>query len=281
MKLFEAKQYDYSDAGEVKPVLYDETFFKELLKECDKVEIQSTHDGEVVGYAENLYFKDGWLHGDIPVELKGKGLSPRFDVYLLDKGDYNLARDGTFTHIALADNPRNQIFYNEKGNDSMGENDDLNKVLSKRIRELEREVVTKDNQLESNKKKLEAYDELEKEVKELRKSNSEYEAKLETNQNKANKWDEYVTNKRTELIDEIAGDDSTMKETIKDWEFDKLKFLNEHKNISTDPKGVGNAGGQDLNEPPKPTEKEVKENKAKEFVEFYEKEFGKKPSFLE
>lgn len=280
MKLFEAKTYDYKDMGKNKPVLYDETFFKELLKDCTSVEIQSVHDGKVIGYAENLYFEDGWLCGDVPVDIEGKGLSPRFDVYLLDKGDYDLARDGKFRHIALTDNPRNQILYNEKGNDKMTDNNtELANVLANRVKELERELAVTNNKLESNKKKMESYEELEKEVKQLRKTNSEYETQMETNKDKANKWDEYVNTERTELIDDIAGDDSTMKETIKDWDYDKLKFLQEHKNISTERKGIGN-GENDINEPPKPSEEEEKEQKAQEFLDFYEKEFGKKPSFI-
>ena len=287
MKLFEAKDYDYSDYGRVKPIRYTEDFLKEIAENNDEVCIVSGHTGEKIGMVTDIGFVDGWLVGNVPsnVQETGKGLSPLFDSFLLDGGDVDVADGGELKHFALVDNPRSQLLFNEKGTgDKMSDNKDLNDVLASRVKELERELAVANNQLESNKKKMEEYNELVKEVKELRKANSEYESQLESNKNKATKWDEYVTNQKESLVDEIAGDDSTMKDKIKDWDIDKLNFLKEHKNISTDPKGVGNGdttGTGELNEPPKPTDTEIKEQKTKDFLEFYEDEFGKKPSFLD
>lgn len=267
MKLFEAREYDYSDRGEQKPILYDETFFNDLLKECDKVEIQSTHDGDVIGYAENLYFEDGWLHGDIPVDLNGKGLSPRFDVYLLDKGDYKVARDGSFEHIALTDNPRSHILYNEiKGTDNMGESTDINEVLSNRVKELERELAVANNQLESYKKKLENYNELEKQVKELTKANSEFESQIASSKEKVAKWDEYVDTTRNSLIDELAEGNEAMKEEFKSWNIDQLRFLKENKPVTTEPQGVGNGISEGLNEGSNDDNKEAERTERLETV---------------
>ena len=48
-----------------------------------------------------------------------------------------------------------------------------------------------------------------------------------------------------------------MKERIKDWDMDKLEFLLEHKNVSTDAKGIGTGDNGDvgeLNDDPNPND---------------------------
>lgn len=248
MKLFEAKDYDYSDYGRKKPVRYSEEFLKELSNTTESVDIVNGHTGEKIGEVTDIDFVDGWLVGNVPSDIQktGKGLSPLFDAFLLDGDDVDLAKEGEIKHFALVNNPRSQLLFNEKGTgDKMSDNKGVEEILSNRVKELERELAIANNQLESNKKKMEEHNELVKEVKNLRKTNSEYEAQIELNKDKVNKWDEYETSKRTSLVDEIAGDDSTMKETIKDWDIDKLNFLLEHKNVSTDPKGVGNGNNEE------------------------------------
>ena len=259
MKLFEARDYDYSDYGRTKPVRYTEEFLRELAMNTNEVSIVNGHTGEEIGKVTDIGFKDGWMVGNVPssIQQTGKGLSPLFDAMLLDGDDVDLAQEGELKHFALVDNPRSQLLFNEKGTGNMSENNSVNEILSNRVKELERELAVANNQLESNKKKMEEHNELLKEVKELRKSNSDYEAQIEVNKDKANKWDEYETNKKASLVDEIAGDDSTMKENIKDWDIDKLEFLLSHKNITTDPKGVGNGNNEEGDvghvEDPKPT----------------------------
>ena len=282
MKLFEAKDYVYEDANLDKPVRYTEEFLKEIAEKYPNCVLQSVHDGQGVGVINNIHFKDGWLMGDLPSDIKldGKGLSPLFQPYLLDKGDYYEAVDGELKHIAIADNPRNQLLYNEiKKGEKMS--DDVTEMLTNRVQQLEREVAVKDNQLESNKKKLEEYEELKKEVKSLKEANSNYESKIEANSDKANKWDEYITSKKASLIDEVAGDDSTMKEKIKDWSIDQLNFLKEHKNITTEPKGIGNGNAEGLGEVESAEEiEEASKPSAEKFLELYHDKFGEAPTFI-
>ena len=250
MKLFEAKDYEYKESNIPKPVRYTDEFMKDIAEKYSNCVLQYEHDKKGIGVVNNIHFEDGWLMGDLPsdVELHGEGLSPLFTAQLLDKGDYYEAYDGELRHIAITDKPRNQILYNEikKGDNKMS--DDIIEMLPNRVQQLEREVAVKDNQLESNKKKLEEFDELKKEIKTLRDSNSEYESQIEANTDKANKWDEYVNTTKASLVDEIAGEDSTMKEKIKDWSIDQLNFLKDHKNITTEPRGVGNGNAEGLNE---------------------------------
>ena len=272
MKLFEAKSYDYSDYGKDKPVVYDEEFFNQLLSNVNEVEIVNGHDGNRIGVMTNLEFKDGWLNGEKPAYMitGEQGFSPKFNAYLLDKGDYYLARDGELEHIALVDNPRSQLFNEKKkGTDSMSEKNDINDVLSARVKELERELAIANNQLESQKKKMENYKELETEVKDLRKVKVDFESQIEESKSKALKWDEYESNKKASLVDEIAGDDSTMREQIKDWDIDKLNFLLEHKDISKEPRGVGNGEESVANqtEPPM-SESQKEEEQIKQDLEF-------------
>lgn len=260
MKLFEAKDYDYTDYGRIKPVRYTEEFLQELANKTNEVNIVNGHTGEEIGKVTDIGFVDGWLVGNVPsnIQKAGKGLSPLFDAYILDGDDVDLAQDGVLKHFALVDNPRSQLLFNEKGTgDKMSDNKGVEEILSNRVKELERELAVANNQLESNKKKMEEHNELVKEVNELRKTNSEYESQLESNKDKATKWDEYVTEKKATLVDEIAGEDSTMKERIKDWDMDKLEFLLEHKNVSTDAKGIGTGDNGDvgeLNDDPKPND---------------------------
>lgn len=276
MKLFEAKDYDYSDYGRVRPVRYTAEFLRELAMNTDEVKIVNGHTGEEIGKVTDIGFRDGWLVGNVPSNIKetGRGLSPLFDAYLLEGNDIDLAQDGEIKHFALVDNPKSQLLFNEqKGTgDKMTENKGIEEILTNRIKELERELAVANNQLESNKKKLEQYNELEKEVKDLRKANSEYETQIESNKDKANKWDEYVTDKKASLVDEIAGEDSTMREEIKDWDIDKLNFLLEHKNVSTDPKGVGNGEEEGVGEvePPKPNPQQKQQEMLNEVDSMFE-----------
>ena len=91
-ELFEFGSYDYSDLDErlTKPVEWTEDDLK-LIAENYRggIPLTSEHDNIYVGIGNNIEYEEGKLFLEIPDELdmEGKGLSPKVDVLLKDKGD--------------------------------------------------------------------------------------------------------------------------------------------------------------------------------------------------
>lgn len=91
-ELFEVGSYDYSDLDErlTKPVEWTEDDLK-LIAENYRggILLTSEHDNIYVGIGNNIEYEEGKLFLEIPDELdmEGKGLSPKVDVLLKDKGD--------------------------------------------------------------------------------------------------------------------------------------------------------------------------------------------------
>ena len=91
-ELFEVWSYDYSDLDErlTKPVEWTEDDLK-LIAENYRggIPLTSEHDNIYVGIGNNIEYEEGKLFLEIPDELdmEGKGLSPKVDVLLKDKGD--------------------------------------------------------------------------------------------------------------------------------------------------------------------------------------------------
>ena len=91
-ELFEVGSYDYSDLDErlTKPVEWTEDDLK-LIAENYRggIPLTSEHDNIYVGIGNNIEYEEGKLFLEIPDELdmEGKGLSPKVDVLLKDKGD--------------------------------------------------------------------------------------------------------------------------------------------------------------------------------------------------
>ena len=91
-ELFEVGSYDYSDLDErlTKPVRWTEEDLK-LIAENYRggIPLTSEHDNIYVGIGNNISYEEGKLFIEVPDELdmEGKGLSPKVDVLLKDKGD--------------------------------------------------------------------------------------------------------------------------------------------------------------------------------------------------
>ena len=91
-ELFEVGSYDYSDLDErlTKPVRWTEEDLKQIAENYrGGIPLTSEHDNIYVGIGNNISYEEGKLFIEIPDELdmKGKGLSPKVDVLLKDKGD--------------------------------------------------------------------------------------------------------------------------------------------------------------------------------------------------
>ena len=91
-ELFEVGSYDYSDLDDrlTKHVEWTEDDLK-LIAENYRggIPLTEEHDRVYIGIGNNIVYEDGKLFIDVPDELdmEGKGLSPKVDVLLKDKGD--------------------------------------------------------------------------------------------------------------------------------------------------------------------------------------------------
>ena len=91
-ELFEVGSYDYSDLDDRlnKPVEWTEDDLK-LIAENYRggIPLTEEHERVYIGIGNNICYEDGKLFIDVPDELdmEGKGLSPKVDVLLKDKGD--------------------------------------------------------------------------------------------------------------------------------------------------------------------------------------------------
>lgn len=255
MQLFKIGEYDYSDLPEVNRKLkYTEDFFKHLVKYTQEADLVTKHDGgAVLGSVTNLKVVDGWLCGDIPddVNLKDKGLSPSFDYVSYD--NKGVIHGGYLEHICLTDTPRNGRLLNsiclynsnDKNNSNNNEGDSMGETgeyFQNRVKELEREravlqnkvdVLSNDN--DSLKEKIAEYKKIEKEYEE----NKE---KYEKSQANAEQWVKYETEQKGRIVKELAKDDKDYEEFLNKQSLSDLQTLRK-KNV-TNPRGVGNAGGQ-------------------------------------
>ena len=91
-ELFEVGSYDYSDLDDRlnKPVEWTEDDLK-LIAENYRggIPLTEEHERVYIGIGNNICYENGKLFIDVPDELdmEGKGLSPKVDVLLKDKGD--------------------------------------------------------------------------------------------------------------------------------------------------------------------------------------------------
>lgn len=253
MKLFKIGEYDYSDLPDVNRKLkYTEDFFKHLVKYTQKVDLVTKHDdGAVLGSVTNLKVVDGWLCGDVPedVNLSDKGLSPSFD-YVSYDGD-GVIHGGYLEHICLTDTPRNGrllnsiCLYNSKDKSNINNNEVgsmSEEYFQNRVKELERERAVLQNKHDVLKKDNDSLKEKIKDYKKLEKEYVENKEKYEESLANAEQWVKYETEQKGRIVKELAKDDKDYEEFLKKQSLADLQTLRK-KNV-TNPRGVGNAGGQ-------------------------------------
>lgn len=242
-KIFETGLYDYTDdvsMGLDKPVLYTPQFFEEMLKEIENVPLDMGHKGDAVGVLQDIHFKDNSVYCTVDTEQDFKGISPVWTFDTIDRGTYLEAVNGEFVRAGITDTPRTHITYNSnKGNE--GEkmvSEEAFEQMTKQNRKLERELASKDNIINANKEKLEKYDELEKKVKELTSERDKANSELEKVKPLADKYANYEKSVKTQLLDDIAGDDDAFRDELKDLSIDKLKLWKEKRTVNEEPTGI-------------------------------------------
>ena len=118
-ELFEVGSYDYSDLDERldKPVEWTEDDLK-LIAENYRggIPLTAEHDKIYVGIGNNIEYENGKLFLEVPDELdmEGKGLSPKVDVLLKDKGDSFGIDTMSLIDVGVTKNPRKITLLNSE-----------------------------------------------------------------------------------------------------------------------------------------------------------------------
>ena len=118
-ELFEVGSYDYSDLDDRldKPVIWNEDDLK-LIAENYRggIPLTSEHDNICVGIGNNIEYEEGKLFIEIPDErdMEGKGLSPKVDVLLKDKGDSFGIDTMSLIDVGVTRNPRKITLLNSE-----------------------------------------------------------------------------------------------------------------------------------------------------------------------
>ena len=118
-ELFEVGSYDYSDLDDRldKPVEWTEDDLK-LIAENYRggIPLTSEHDNIYVGIGNNIEYEKGKLFIEVPDELdmEGKGLSPKVDVLLKDKGDSFGIDTMSLIDVGVTKNPRKITLLNSE-----------------------------------------------------------------------------------------------------------------------------------------------------------------------
>ena len=245
-ELFEVGSYDYSDLDDRldKPVEWTAEDLK-LIAENYRggIPLTSEHENIYVGIGNNIEYEEGKLFIEVPDELdmEGKGLSPKVDVLLKDKGDSFGIDTMSLIDVGVTKNPRKITLLNseitgETGNPEgapqgqprpapskdanvatsllleklQGKDAEIGK-LQDEINNLKEESKKYDDikkAIEENKEFIDSKDDILKELSELRKAENErkikeYEAKYNFNYNE-NAQDK-------EIIDKLLSGDVDME----------------------------------------------------------------------
>ena len=245
-ELFEVGSYDYSDLDDRldKPVEWTADDLKSIAENYrGGIPLTSEHDNIYVGIGNNIEYEEGKLFIEVPDELdmEGKGLSPKVDVLLKDKGDSFGIDTMSLIDVGVTKHPRkirllNSEITGETGNPEpspqpqpqptpsketnvatsllleklQGKDAEIGK-LQEEINNLKEESKKYDEikkAIEENKEFIDSKDEILKELSELRKAENErkikeYEAKYNFNYNE-NAQDK-------EIIDKLLSGDVDME----------------------------------------------------------------------
>ena len=183
-ELFEVGTYDYSDLDErlTKPVIWTEEDLKMIAENYrGGIPLTSEHDNIYVGIGNNIEFEEGKLFIEIPDELdmKGKGLSPKVDVLLKDKGDSFGIDTMSLIDVGVTKHPRKIRLLNSEIAGEAGEtgnpepvaqpSEDTNvatSLLLEKLQGKDAEIGKLQDEINSLKKESKKYDKIKKSIEE-------------------------------------------------------------------------------------------------------------------
>lgn len=244
INIFKTGLFDYSDIGIEKPVKFTLDDLKEIASRNAYSEVTVEHTDEVLTTISNFIVDGGFLKTDKPndIDLKGKGLSPLFEIdTLIDCGEYYKPQGIKMPKIGLTDKPRTQILYNSVSNGEdkrvMTDDTELRKAL-KRNEELQQEIGVYKSQIDQLKRSNKNYKKEIDNFKESDSSLSELKEENEALKKKASALDDYLAGEKAELIHELAGDNETLAKEYEDIPVEHLRVFKKNRNVSTTPRGI-------------------------------------------
>lgn len=223
INIFKAGDISYPEKLN-KPVRYDSKFLKDIASKTVSIKITNEHSNEVIGVLENFIYENGYLKANEPdgIELKGMGFSPVFDCDLVDMGDYYQPKSGIMSEIGFTKNPRSNILYNSIVGDNVSESLE---IVIKEKEELQKRIGVLENENRSYKNLLKQKDD---EIDKVKQSYSDMDGRLselEKLQEKADLYDEMQKSIKEDLIEEMCGDNDTLKEVYANIDMKTLQAI--------------------------------------------------------
>ena len=266
----------------MKPVVYTESFLKEIASNTVGSSLELTHGNktnDVIGHVNSFDFINGELVAEVNTNesLENMGFSPEFSANFIDKGNCYEAIDGKLEKTILTDSPRSHILCNSVEGGSNMVNEELINTLNGQIKDLNKQLAQKEATIEANKKKLQAYDELAEKVEKLEEENNSYKAQIDGLKPKAEAFAKIEDDMKADALTRAFGDDEEAKKKFENLPLDQIEGLAEYRENHKPANGVGANNMEDpVNPDPKPDEPDA----ADKALEFYKKNYGETPSFL-
>ena len=275
IKLWSIGQYDYTDTGVEKPVVYNQEFLRQIAENTGTIDITDEHTDKVIGSLSDFKVEGGALYCNVPsdIDVSGKGLSPVFNCDFVDKGKYYEPINFTMASVGLTENPRSEILYNsikKVGDEKVS--DELRAMLDKKeetIAEQREEIGVLNKQIEEFREKLASNEATKKDFAKLQKDFDELQSKTEDYKAIADKFNAEQDAKKEELIKELTGGDEKGMEMFKKHTVEELEYMRDTKIITEPNKGVG-ASQIDEDKGDQPQEEEIDKYSA-EYFEQWEK----------
>ena len=255
IEIWQTGTMNYDDIGLDKPVLFNEMFLQTIANDTTMVDVTEEHSDNIIGSLSNFKFEDGKLYCEKPsdIDITGNGLSPVFELDLVDMGTYYEPKNFKMTAIGLTATPRSEILYNSietsfVTNNSKGDgkvSDELRAMLDKKeetIAEQREEIGILKKQMEELREKSKASDETLNDFKELQKQFDELKANAESYKADADKLHQQERAMKETLIKEIVGDDEKGLEMFQKFSVEELEHMKNSKIITEPPKAVGGSG---------------------------------------
>lgn len=244
IELWHSGTMSYDDVGLDKPVLYSDEFLQEIADDTQSVDVTLEHSDEVIGSIGNFEYKDGKLYCDKPsdIDITGNGLSPTFQLDLVDMGQYYEPKNFSMLSIGLTKNPRSDILYNSIDKEMDKVSDELRAMLDKKeetIAEQREEIGILKKQMEELREKSKTNDETLNDFKELQKQFDELKKNAETYKADSDRLHEQEAKAKEELIKEIVGDDAKGIEMFQKFSVEELEHMKNTKIVTEPPKAIG------------------------------------------
>ena len=244
IELWHTGTMDYDDVGLDKPVLFNELFLQTIANDTQSVDVTEEHSNNIIGSLSNFKYVDGKLYCEKPsdIDITGNGLSPVFELDLVDMGTYYEPKNFKMTAIGLTANPRSEILYNSietKGDGKVS--DELRAMLDKKeetIAEQREEIGILKKQMEELRAKSKENDEKLNDFKELQKQFDELKVNAESYKADSDKLHEQEKAMKEKLIKEIVGDDEKGLEMFQKFSVEELEHMKNSKIITEPHKAV-------------------------------------------